>query len=203
MSKLIMVYIAVFTMFCVRAANEGVDGIYWYYEVYSDRATIYNESGGSAIAKSIAGDIEVPSKIGGYPVKGIGYKAFGGCKLLTSVLIPDGVSGMAASVFAMCSSLKKVTIPDSMRRIGGSAFVDCSLLEDVGTLSSVTNIGAYAFSGCNKLTSATFLNTSNWDVDQFLGPASGYVPAYDLSIKSTAARYLISTYCAWVWTRNV
>lgn len=44
---------------------------------------------------------------------------------LTSVIIPDTVTGLGAMVFSDCTGLTSIVIPDSVVSIGNSAFDDC------------------------------------------------------------------------------
>ncbi len=79
--------------------------------------------------------------------------AFSGCNGLTSVEIPDSVTGIGDSAFSGCSALISVEIPDSVTGIGIYAFDDCSSLTSVTIPASVTSI-EWAFRGCSSLTSA-------------------------------------------------
>ena len=62
--------------------------------------------------------------------KGEGYKidecAFYGCDSLTSVVIPNSVTGIGYQAFENCSALKNVEIPESVTSIGYRAFYGCS-----------------------------------------------------------------------------
>ena len=66
----------------------------------------------------------------------IGDSAFYGCKGLTSISIPSGVTSIDDYAFAYCISLTSITIP-----------------------SGVTSIGNHAFSWCTGLTRITFGGT--------------------------------------------
>ena len=59
-------------------------------------------------------------------VKVIGYVAFGGCKFLTNINIPNSVTTIGDRAFAFCDSLTSINIPNSVTTIGDSAFWDCS-----------------------------------------------------------------------------
>ena len=83
----------------------------------------------------------------------LGAYAFCGCRSLTSVEIPSGVTSIGDSAFKDCSSLTSIEIPSSVTSIGDYAFRNCSSLASVDIPSSVTSIGRYAFSGCSSLTS--------------------------------------------------
>ena len=76
-------------------------------------------------------------------------------ELVTSVIIPDGVTSIPSSAFEYCSSLTSMTIPDSVTNIGYEAFSYCSGLTSITIPDSVTSIGSSAFSGCNSLTHIT------------------------------------------------
>ncbi|MGN0818705.1 MAG: leucine-rich repeat domain-containing protein, partial [Candidatus Coproplasma sp.] len=52
-------------------------------------------------------------------------------KLITDLVIPDGVTSIGAYAFIYCTSLKSVTIPSSVTSIGESAFSCCGSIEKV------------------------------------------------------------------------
>ena len=108
----------------------------------------------------MGGSVNVPTT-----VYTIGFKAFIGCRGLTSVTIPNSVTSIGNSAFSDCSGLTSVTIPNSVTSIGESAFYYCRGLTSVTIPNSVTSIGKSAFSGCSGLTSVTIPNsvTSIWN----------------------------------------
>ena len=83
----------------------------------------------------------------------IGCFAFGGCKRLRTITIPDSVTSIESGAFSGCESLLSITIPDSVTRIGGGAFRGCESLLSITIPDSVTRIGGGAFRGCKSLTS--------------------------------------------------
>ena len=92
------------------------------------------------------GDVEVPEK---------GADLYLNGKLVTDLIIPQGVTTIGSSVFLGCSSLTSVTIPSSVTNIGRGAFRSCSGLTSVTISEGVTSISANTFYGCSGLTSVT------------------------------------------------
>ena len=88
-------------------------------------------------------------------VTGIGIEAFRGCTSLTSVSIPNSVTSIDRFAFYNCTSLTSVTIPNRVTSIGSSTFSGCSSLTSVSIPNSVTSIGNNAFRHCTSLTSVT------------------------------------------------
>ena len=108
---------------------------------------------------SLSGEIVLPKSISykgsAYNVASIGSIAFYGCESLTSITIPDSVTGIESSAFSGCSSLTSITIPDSVTSIGWGAFVGCELLTSITIPDSVTSIGDLTFDDCSSLTIIT------------------------------------------------
>ena len=168
--------------FC--APND--DGITIYYNIVSEANKTCEVSCGIDksdftpvdFAPDYAGVVNIPSSANGYKVIGIGELAFGCCRNLSSLTIPNSVTyigvnaffgccGLAsfdipnsvtrieAAAFAFNGILTSIDIPNSVTRIEDSAFFWCSGLTSVTIPNSVTYIGDSAFSGCNCLTSMT------------------------------------------------
>ena len=122
------------------------------------------------------GELIIPNEIYGKSVLKIGNSAFYSCTGLTSVVLPDTLSGIGTYAFHICNGITSIEIPESVQSIGDYAFYFCRSLEEInlpstlseikpGTFSdcsslvdleipeTVTYIGANAFAGCNSLSS--------------------------------------------------
>ncbi|MBR7132190.1 MAG: leucine-rich repeat domain-containing protein [Clostridia bacterium] len=60
-------------------------------------------------------------------------------KLVTDLIIPDGVASIGSQAFNNCTSITSVTIPDSVKSIGSSAFYNCKALKSV----YITDVAAW------------------------------------------------------------
>lgn len=107
--------------------------------------------------------------------------AFSGCKALTSITIPDGITDIGGYAFSDCTSLTSVTIPNSVTNTWYSIFSNtgltsvtipngmtvikfemfayCSNLASITIPNSVTSIESNAFMYCSKLNSIIFDGT--------------------------------------------
>jgi hypothetical protein len=107
---------------------------------------------------SLSGDYEV-----------IGYSAFSGCYVLTSVDLPNATS-IGGRAFYDCHVLTSVDLP-SATSIGWDAFSGCYVLTSVD-LPNATSIGDSAFSRCEALTSVDLPNATSIGWDAFSGCTS-------------------------------
>ena len=132
--------------------EDGVGTI----EFEEDVTEIYN----CAFADTNITEIQLPNTLVSIGMDVFaGYGTFWGCSALTSVTIPNSVTGIGYGTFYKCSGLTSVTIPNSVTSIGNSAFTYCTSLTSAAIPSGVTSIGASAFFNCNSLTSVTIPNS--------------------------------------------
>ena len=82
-------------------------------------------------------------------VKVIGDWAFGWCRSLKSINIPNSVTNIGDSAFLHSSSLSNINIPNSVTNIGDSAFESCRSLSNINIPSSVVNINGNPFCDWN------------------------------------------------------
>ena len=146
------------------------------YEDNGDSVTITGYTGNEA-------SVVIPNEIEGKPVTAIGERAFYQNKTLTSVAIPDSVTGIGKSAFYK-SGLENINIPAGVTTIGMYAFANCeslssatfadgsalssigsdvfasSGLENIEIPAEVTSIGEFAFNNCESLSSVTFAEGS-------------------------------------------
>ena len=61
----------------------------------------------------------------------LGYEAFSGCSVLTSLTLPSSVTSIGYEAFYGCSGLTSLTIPSSVTSIGSDAFSGCSGLTNL------------------------------------------------------------------------
>ena len=79
-------------------------------------------------------------------VEKIGYRAFTGCKSLTTIVVPDGVWLIDKQAFSDCESLTSITIPKRVTIIGSNAFLRCESLTSItfqGTVAQWETIVLY------------------------------------------------------------
>ena len=83
------------------------------------------------------------------------YNLYLNGELVTSLILPNGITKIANYAFYNCDSITHITISNSITSIGDYAFMDCYSLTSVMIGNSVTSIGIKAFYGCSSLTSVT------------------------------------------------
>lgn len=92
-------------------------------------------------------------------VTGIGGKAFSGCTNLTSINIPDGVTNIGIYCFESCTSLGGINIPNSVTFIGEGCFSGCTGLRTISIPNSVIEIERLIFENCTGLTAVEIPNS--------------------------------------------
>ena len=88
-------------------------------------------------------------------VTGIGKQAFYNCVKLTGISIPGSVKSIGFAAFHQCSGLTDVQIGNGVIAVDTLAFYRCTDLTDITIPDSVTSIGSHAFSGCRSLSGIT------------------------------------------------
>lgn len=93
--------------------------------------------------------LKIPAKLGEFTVVGIGYGAFYGYYPLPS----DSLESISKDAFRGCKVLTSISLPNSLKSIGDLAFAGCSSLKSISLPDKLQSIGDRAFSGCSSLTS--------------------------------------------------
>lgn len=126
---------------------------YTFADVAEENGYTYTVSDGKAYIfeyEGSGGDIVVPRTLGGYPVCGIGGRAFYGTNI-TSVTVHRGIEYAANEAFAFCQSLVSVEFEGEATTLGAGIFAGCSALKSVILPSALTSIPSDAFTGCSSL----------------------------------------------------
>ena len=76
---------------------------------------------------------------------------FDGCKSLTLLEIPEGITTLPKAFAQGCSSLKNIVIPNSLTNVGWAAFSGCSSLERIDLPETLETIMMDAFANCTSL----------------------------------------------------
>lgn len=136
---------------------KGYTGTETYLYTFADAAEengyTYTVSDGKAYIFEYEGsgsDIVVPRTLGGYPVCGIGGRAFFGTNI-KSVIVHSGIEYAANEAFAFCQSLVSVEFEGEAKTLGAGIFAGCSALKSVILPSALTSIPSDAFTGCSSL----------------------------------------------------
>ena len=98
--------------------------------------------------------IEIAQYYENVPVKVIKADAFKD-DVISSIIIPDGVTTIESGAFMDCTNLRSITLPDSVTTIGDDAFKGCTRLRELTLSSGVITIANGAFEGCTALTKIT------------------------------------------------
>ena len=110
------------------------------------------------------GDINVPSDINGFPVTGIGDRAFENCGRLTRVTLPGSVTNIGYRAFYGCLGLTSVTLGRGVSVIGAEAFYGCGGLASVCFTGNVpVGVGADPFRNVVNATVYYLPDTLGWE----------------------------------------
>lgn len=127
--------------------------LYTFADAAEENGYTYTVSDGKAYIfeyEGSGGDIVVPRTLGGYPVCGIGGRAFSGTNI-TSVTVHSGIEYAANEAFAFCQSLVSVEFEGEATTLGAGIFAGCSALKSVILPSALASIPSDAFTGCSSL----------------------------------------------------
>jgi len=78
---------------------------------------------------------------------------------IKSVKLPNTVNNIGNDAFSFCKNLTNISFSNNLNTIGESAFRDCYSLKSIIIPEGVTHIRDYAFYSCNNLENISFPNT--------------------------------------------
>lgn len=93
--------------------------------------------------------IDIPEKLGGYPVTEIYPIAFSS-SMATVINLPETVTNIHEMAFYNCQYVKDLTLPQSVKNVGNNAFDNCIALETIN-LGGAETIGQAVFYNCTAL----------------------------------------------------
>lgn len=164
-----MLPLSAVTAFAADTATEqeaSYKGYKYAYRVDDGNATITKFLGPDDSANPGPYDIDIPEKLDGYTVTGLGKDSFSIDDLYSplyeihhtkihSVTIPQSVTSIGDSAFAGCHNLVSLTINDAATSIGRRAFAECPLTTTLELGENITTIGNSAFYDCRGLKNVT------------------------------------------------
>ncbi|MDD6830231.1 MAG: leucine-rich repeat protein [Firmicutes bacterium] len=139
---------------------KNVTDVYYTGDINSWLGIQFEDSYSNPCYSSSASDKNVNLYFGGQlvtsvvipdGVTSIGNHAFAGCNGIVSVTIPDSVTNIGSSAFDYCTGLEEVTLGEGIKTIGSSALKKCTSLKNIDIPDSITSIGKEAFSYCEGL----------------------------------------------------
>ncbi len=138
MKKKLMMLMAMAAGAMLYADTEIVDGVTWSYTKSGGNATVTG-------ATPCAGEMVMPSTLGGCSVTAVGPNAFYQKYEITQMALPSTVNLIGNAAFDACLALTTITIPNGVTTIGASAFSGCTSLAKVELPDTVTSIGGCVF----------------------------------------------------------
>ena len=83
-------------------------------------------------------------------LKEIGQSAFGGCRSLKRINIPESVEVIRSCAFEDCIKLECMKLPEGLKRIGDGVFGSCLNLKQWNIPEGMESIGREAFGNCKR-----------------------------------------------------
>lgn len=89
----------------------------------------------------------------------IGERAFGKCKKLKKVILPENLITIKNGAFSGCESIEEIILPDTLKVIGHRAFANCKRLKRLVIPEGCEKIDWGAFAGCENLEEVVLPNS--------------------------------------------
>lgn len=129
----------------------------------------YNYTGATATSQSYASSGNViqcvtyyiPTKLKKATITGgkVLYGAFSECVMLTTIVLPNGITSISEAAFEECLGLTTITIPASVKYIEKQAFIQCTNLVEVKFSEELISIGLQSFGYCSSLKNLVIPNS--------------------------------------------
>ncbi len=81
----------------------------------------------------------------------IDHNAFGQCRCLKEIILPNGIRSIGDRAFEQCTSLESIKLPDTVESVGDRAFAGCEKLASINIPGLTSYIGVGTFYGCYML----------------------------------------------------
>ena len=87
-------------------------------------------------------DVVIPNTYNSLPVTEIADGAFEGCKTITGVTVPYGITSIGAKAFKGCAAITKINISHTVTSVGAEAFSGCEAITE--RVDGVLYVGKWA-----------------------------------------------------------
>ena len=151
----------------VQVINDGVTStVQMRFQVESEErkscliSGLYDDVSGTynpAIRYDTEGKVIIPETVNGYTVEYTSNYAFGGCKLLTGITLPNSIRMIGSYAFKGCENLTEFDMPDRVTYVGDAAFRGCKRLWRVSFCGG--SIPWCCFYECENLYKVEFKST--------------------------------------------
>ena len=92
---------------------------------------------------------------------------------VTTIVVPEGITGIGDWEFRSCSKLKSISLPNSLYSIGRGAFWHYRSIESINIPPSVAHIEFFAFDSCSSLAIVNVHPSTYIDPRAFVGSKIG------------------------------
>lgn len=149
-------------------------------------------------------EIALPRNIQTFTPSTYNSGAFYGCKNLTRITFPEGLTAIGQNCFRNCAKLESIELPSSVRTLDIYAFYGCKLLTSVVIPEGVEAIPRFLFDSCTALTDVTLpstLKSIGAEAFEATGLEEITIPESVTTIESSGAEgmksTILKTYAPW------
>ena len=148
MKKVIFSFVLLLVVSAASAYDAKINGI--YYNLVEKGRVAELTTGDT----KYRGELNIPATV---EYEGVTYTVvinqgvLEGQDLITSLILPEGITEIKTRSFKSCTSLEKVVLPKSLTQIGEGAFMNCTSLTTVSLPEGLISLGKWAFADCKSL----------------------------------------------------